>query len=170
MSIRSAQTEPPVTPGVRRLVAVILGAGIVALLAAIPATADAPPQPTFFWPYGKALSGGSNLVPAVQPVIAFVNGIACGSDTTLVATPGEGTPASDVGKTVYAIDVAADGTAVGERAGCGHAGDPVMLYFPQSGMAVQQPSFHQGPQRADLDLVPMGFRLRAPMLASDRSN
>lgn len=159
------------TPGGRRIAAMLLVSFSVALVPLLPVFAQQPPAPTFFWPYGKVQVAGTNLTPAVQPVIAFVNGRACGDDMTLVATAAPGTPAGDVGKTVYTINVLADGSGSGERAGCGHAGDSVLLYFPLTGMAVQQPAFHQGPQRADVDIVQtMSYRLQAPMMAADGTN
>ncbi len=130
------------------LVSFVLGGAFIAS-----AFAQAPTAPDFFWPYGKVLIGGANLDPVVQPVVAFVNGNACGSGETLVATAAEGTPADDVGKTVYVLDVLADGTSVGQRPGCGHPGDAVTLYFPAShSVASQQPTFVPGGQRVDLDL------------------
>ena len=133
------------------------------------AAASSPPVPDYFWPYGKALIDGANTTPAVQPVIAFVNGKVCGTAQTLVATAADGTPADDVGKTVYVIDISADGSGVGQRPGCGHAGDRVVLYFPASRrMGSQQPLFKQGGQRVDLDLgVNLQYQLRATQIAGD---
>ena len=154
-----------------RRIAVALLVCVSGLVSAVPGVrAQTPPAPTFYWPYGTVQVAGANLTPAIQPVLAFVNGRACGSDVTRIATAVEGTPAGDVGKTVYVIDVLADGSATGERAGCGHAGDPVMLYFPQTGIALQQPQFKQGGQRVNLDItIQMGFHARLPAMATDGS-
>ena len=142
---------------------------LVALPARV-AVADSPPTPDFYWPYGKVQIFGGNLSPSVQPVIAFVNGKACGTAMVSVAPPADGTPIGDVGRTVYVIDVLADGTGIGQRPGCGRTGDPVTLYFPKSGIAVQQPLFKQGGQRVDLDIgVQTIYRLQAPFMASDGS-
>lgn len=172
MTTSSALRKSRDAAGGPRFAAVLLVAVSVsiAVLPVLPSLAQAPPAPTFFWPYGKVQVVGANLSPAVQPVIAFVNGKACGNDTTLIAAAAEGTPPGDVGKTVYTIDVLASGPAAGERPGCGNPGDPVTLYFPRTGVAVQQPAFHQGGQRVDLDIVQqMGFRLRTPLMAADGS-
>ena len=134
------------------------------------AFADSPPAPDFYWPYGKVQIFGGNLSPSAQPAIAFVNGKACGTAQVIVAPPAEGTPIGDVGRTVYVIDVLADGTGIGQRPGCGRPGDPVTLYFPKSGIAVQQPPFKQGGQRIDLDIgVRTIYRLQAPLMAADGS-
>jgi hypothetical protein len=138
------------------------------------AGAQSPPAaPTFAYIYGQALINGQNLTPEVQPVIAFVNGQSCGAPaTTLVATEGDDVPEEDVGRTVYVIDVLADGTDNYERPGCGEAGDPVVLYFPASGrISTDQPIFQSGPIRADLDLdVALDNRAGLPSLASDGTN
>jgi hypothetical protein len=68
-----------------------------------------------------------------------------------VATATADTPASDIGKTVYVIDVLADGSGPGQRPGCGRAGDPVLFWFPTLGaLATQQPTFQPGESRLDL--------------------
>lgn len=146
---------------------VLLAAGIVGA-----AHAADPPAPDFFWPYGRALVGGQNISPVSQTVIAFVNGRQCGQATTLVAQPADGTPPGDVNRTVYVVDVLADGAGAGQLPGCGHAGDPVTLYFSGSKrVALQQPIFKQGGERWDLDLGPeLSFQVSAAMLAGDGSN
>ena len=133
------------------------------------AVASSPPAPDYFWPYGKVLIDGANITPEVQPVIAFVNGRVCGTAQPLVATAADGTPADDVGRTVYVIDVAANGGGVGQRPGCGHANDRVVLYFPASHrMGSQQPIFKQGGERVDLELgVNLQYQLRATQIAGD---
>ena len=156
-------------PGSRRLVACFAalaacGVGVVA--------AQNPPQPDFYWPYGVVAVGTANIDPADQPVVAFVNGTACGSARTKTAVAGPGVPASDVGKTVYVVDILADGTAGGQRRGCGHPGDRVILYFPVSGrVAAQRPAFRVGGERVDLDLtVELADHVPLPMTASDGPN
>lgn len=150
--------------GVLVLASVAFGAGT--------ALGQSPPQPDFFWPYGKVQLGGSNIEPPQQTVIGLVNGRACGEATTLVAAAGPGVPPGDVGKTVYVVDVLADGTNSGQRPGCGRPGDPVLLYFAGSHrMASQQTFFSAGSQRFDLELGPeLFFRLTTPVLASDGAN
>jgi hypothetical protein len=145
---------------------------MVILAAASLVRAADPPQPDFFWPYGRVRADGANIVPAEQSVLALVNGKVCGQATTLVAAAGPGVPAEDVGKTVYVIDVLADGSNSGQRSGCGHPGDPVTLYFVGARrVALQQPQFVTGGQRNDVDLGPeLQFRLQGPMLANDGIN
>ena len=165
---------------VRTLRAPLSGRGIstallaLLLLGVMPASlaaADSPPAPDFYWPYGKVQIFGANLSPSVQPVIAFVNGKACGAAEVRVAPQADGTPIGDVGRTVYVINVLADGTAIGQRPGCGRAGDPVMLYFPKTGIALQQPLFKQGGQRVDTDIgIRTIYRLQAPLMAADGAN
>ncbi len=150
----------------------VLASSFLAFAAFGIARAVDPPQPDFFWPYGKVQSGGQNISPPVQRVIAIVNGKACGEATTLVAQAGPGVPAGDVGKTVYVVDVFADGAGSGQRAGCGRPGDVVWLYFPESHQfAAQLANFAQGSLRFDVDLGDeLPFRLQGPMLANDGLN
>ena len=149
------------------LASLLLAAGVVSY-----AGAQDPPRPDFFWPYGTVQLDGANIEPAEQQVIGIVNGVACGESTTFMATAGPGVPPGDVGKTVYVVDVLAGGSGAGQRFGCGHPGDAVTLYFPESRrMALQVPAFVVGGQRVDLALgVELGFRLQGPMLASDGVN
>jgi hypothetical protein len=150
----------------------MLASAILGVCGIAVVTAANPPQPDFFWPYGKVQEDGQNIEPPVQSVIALVNGHACGDATTQVALAGPGVPVGDVGKTVYVVDVLADGAEPGDRAGCGHAGDLVSLYFPQlHRFAFQQATFIAGNSRIDIDLGPeMPFRLVGPLLANDGSN
>lgn len=138
----------------------------------LPGEAADPPQPDFFWPYGQVRLDGANIDPAEQPVIGLVNGRACGQATTRVAQAGPGVPAGDVGKTVFVVDILANGLEVGHRPGCGHPGDAVQLYFPLARrLGVQGALFVAGPQRLDVDLGPeLQFALRGPMVASDGAN
>lgn len=105
-------------------------------------------------------------------MIGIVNGKACGDANTLVAQAGASVPAGDAGKTVYVVDVLADGTNSGQRPGCGHAGDTVSLYFPDAHrFALQQATFAPGSLRLDVDLgAELPFRLQGPMLANDGVN
>ena len=141
----------------------------LALVSLRPAIAQSPPQPDFFWPYGTVSFDGGNIEPAIQPVLAIVNGKVCGQSFTTIATAGPGVPPSDVGRTVYVIDVLANGTAAGQLQGCGTPGAPVTLYFPQAQrVAFEQPPFQQGGHRFDLNLGPaLIFKLQGPMLATD---
>ncbi len=154
-----------------RRTAVALGALAFSCAAAgvTSALAIDPPQPDFFWPHGTVQLAGENVEPEVQPVIALVNGRACGEAETFVAQAGEGVPPGDVGKTVYVVNVLADGTSAGQRPGCGEAGELVSLYFVGSHrLALQQPQFAVGGLRVDLELGPeLSFRMPLPMLAGD---
>ena len=156
-----------IRPAIPVLASLLLGAGVVSY-----AGAQDPPEPDFFWPYGTVQVDGANVEPAEQQVVAIVNGVACGESMTFVAAPGPGVPAGDVGKTVYVVDVHADGVGAGQRVGCGSAGDAVALYFPElRRLALQQPVFVVGGQRVDLALgAELGFRLQGPMVASDGVN
>lgn len=151
---------------------IVVVGGLVAVLGWAGALAqDAPGPPSFAYAYGRVLVNGENLAPEVQPVIAFVNGKSCGGApvSTFVATPGDDVPDEDVGRTVYVIDVLADGTNTYERPGCGRSGDPIMLYFPTIGRSsTQQPLFQPGPLRTDLELdVALQFRATLPQLSGD---
>jgi len=141
----------------------------VALAVLSSASADSPPIPDFYWPYGKVLVNGSNLIPFQQAVVGIVNGRACGVDKTLVASASPNTPADDVGRTVYVVNVLADGSASGQRTGCGHPGDAVTLYFPESHrIGLSQGTFQPGGQRVDLNLGPeLTFRVPLPLASSD---
>ena len=133
------------------------------------ALADGPPTPNFFRPYGTVQSEGSNIAPEAQPVVAFVRDTNCGSSLTFVALPADGTPQDDVGKTVYALDVLADGTNGGERAGCGRPGDAVTLYFPLlHAFASPQPSFVAGTLRVDAEIgAALPSQVRLGVIGSD---
>ncbi len=133
------------------------------------ASAVDPPQPDFFWPYGRVSLDGQNAEPSEQTVIGLIRGRACGEATTKVAEAGAGVPLADVGATVYVVDILAAGDQTGQRTGCGEAGDPVMLYFVGSRrIAVQQPLFAAGSQRVDVDLGPeLAFQLVGAMVAGD---
>lgn len=171
-------TNPNMTRTTRRMsefvtsrvrVAAIGGTLLLVTAVAGPVSAQAPGPPDFYWPYGIVQADGANLSPAVQPVQAFVNGVLCGEGVTLVATAGENVPANDVGKTVYKIDILADGTRVDQRPGCGTAGDEVTFYFPaMRRFATQNPPFQQGGERLDLTLAgPLQYRAIAPATARD---
>ncbi|MCC6381616.1 MAG: hypothetical protein IT304_03860 [Dehalococcoidia bacterium] len=148
----------------RRLLAGTVAAVALSAAAAPLVHAD-PPAHDFFWPYGRVSDGGANVSPEVQPILALVNGVVCGADETKVAPAGD----PDAGKTVYVVDILADGSSPGQRPGCGHAGDLVTFYFPASGrLALQHPSFTAGPARVDLDLGPsLSERRFVPLSASD---
>lgn len=147
----------------------LLASSFLALVGIVAVHADNPPAPDFYWPYGIARVNGANLDPASQPVIAFVRGRACGETTSKVATAGANVPASDVGKTVYVVDIAANGSLAGQRPGCGQAGDPVLFYLPSlHRFALQQPQFHQGNERVDLDFDNrLPYQLRAMQVGKD---
>lgn len=163
-------------PGMRTLLATFGAGGIVAALGWTAfAQAQSPPgPPTFAYLYGRVTLNGANVSPEMQPVVAFVNGNSCGGAPaqTFVATDGDDVPDQDIGATVYVVDVLAGGAATYEREGCGHAGDPVILYFPAVGrMAAAQPLFQAGPIRADIELdIALQFRASLPQVATDPGN
>jgi len=131
--------------------------------------AAAPPFPDFFAAYGHALVSGANVEPERQTVIAFVRGKSCGTGATLLAAAGEGVPLPDIGRTVYAVSVFANGLGAGQREGCGFLGDQVTLYFPESHRTTTLPlAFAPGGRRVDLDLdIDLRFRIGLPQLAGD---
>ena len=155
-----------------RVPAFLLAAGIFAAALSSLANAADPPKPDFFWPYGIVQAAGGNLTPAEQPVLALIDGAVCGSATTRVAPAEADTPTADVGKTVYVVDVLADGSGPGQRPGCGRVGLPVTLYFPGSArIASHHPTFQAGSLRVDLDLAQtLSFRRSTPEVASDGTN
>jgi hypothetical protein len=144
----------------------------LAISASRVAVAADPPQPDFFWPYGRVSVDGAPAQPTEQTVIGLVRGMACGDAVTKVVQAGDGVPPEDVGATVYVVDVLAAGEDPGQRPGCGEPGDAVTLYFVGSRrIAVQQPSFVVGSQRVDVDLGPeLSFQLVGAMVASDGTN
>ena len=154
----------------RRLSGMLLASLLLALSAVTLTRADNPPAPDFYWPYGLARANGASVDPATQTLIEFVRGNSCGDTQTKVALAGPNVPTSDIGNTVYVVDIAANGSLPGERPGCGQTGDPVLFYLP--GMhrtALQQPLFHQGNERVDLDFDnQLPYQRRAPQVASDR--
>ncbi len=171
-------TDPHMTRTTRRMsdfvtsrvtLAALGGTLLLATTVAGPASAQAPGPPDFYWPYGIVQADGANVSPAIQPVQAFVNGVLCGQGETLIATAGENVPDTDVGKTVYKIDILADGTRVDQRPGCGTEGDEVTFYFPaMRRFATQNPTFHQGGERQDLALAgPLQYRAITPLTARD---
>ncbi|MFN0145531.1 MAG: hypothetical protein ACKVT1_03395 [Dehalococcoidia bacterium] len=109
--------------------------------------------------------GTANIDPPEQPIIALVNGVACGLARTKVAAAGPEVPAADVGKTVYVVDILADAA----RRGCGRPGDAVTFYLPaERRIAAQRPLFRIGGERIDLDLtVELTNQVPFPMTASD---
>lgn len=155
-----------------RLLAGVLASFCLGLAGFSAVRAIDPPQPDFFWPYGRVQLDGANIAPAAQRVIGIVNGRACGEAETFLVDEGPGVPPADAGKTVYVVDVLADGPNAGQRPGCGHPGDTVTLYFPDAHrFAVQQAAFVPGSARLDVDLGPeLSHRLPGPMLASDGVN
>lgn len=166
--VNSTHSEQPASPfRVAQGLLVLLSAVFAAALG--DAVAQGPPQPDFYWPYGTVSIEGENIEPAVQPVLAIVNGRVCGSGATTIANAGPDVPPTDVGRTVYVLDVLADGTNAGQAPGCGTPGDLVTLYFPESQrVAFERPLFRQGPERVDLNLGPiLTSRLQTPMLAAD---
>lgn len=157
----------------------LLAVAAAVALAAIPSRAQPPAFPRFTTVYGSALADGENLDPREQPLVAFVNGRACGWSATRLAPADEG--ASDSansedmsdpapGRTVYAVDARSDGDGLYQIPGCGAAGDAVLFYLPEGGrMAVERARFGgDGAVRADLSFdVRLSWRLRAPQLAND---
>jgi hypothetical protein len=152
------------------VVCLAAAATIAAATIATLVAAEAPPVPDFYWPYGTVQVEGTNISPTVQPIIAFVNGRSCGqSASTSFVEDNSDSPPVDAGKTVYVVNVLADGTGPGQRVGCGTAGAPVTFYFPVVGrIASQQPLFKAGGERVNLTLdVSLSNRMLAPFAAAD---
>ena len=165
-----------------RLPALALLAVVVAAVAvaAMPSRAQPPAFPLFTTVYGSALADGENLDPREQPLVAFVNGRACGWSATRHAPDdaGESDPTPDdegesepgPGRTVYAVDARSDGDGLYQLPGCGAAGDAVLFYLPVGGRMAEERARFGGDEavRADLSFdVRLSWRLRAPQLAND---
>lgn len=159
------------------LLAVVAAAVAVA---ALPSRAQPPAFPLFTTVYGSALADGENLDPREQPLVAFVNGRACGWSATRHAPDdaGESDPMPDdegesdpgPGRTVYAVDARSDGDGLYQIPGCGAAGDAVLFYLPVGGRMAEERARFGGDEavRADLSFdVRLSWRLRAPQLAND---
>ena len=158
------------------LFALLAVIAVAAAVAAFPSRAQPPAFPEFTTVYGRALIDGENLQPADQPLVAFVNGRACGwTSIGLAPAPdddededAEADP--DAGRTVYAVDARSGGDGLYQLPGCGRAGDAIRFYLPLSGrMAEEEARFGgKGAVRADLSFdVELPWRLRAPQLASE---
>lgn len=131
-----------------------------------------PGPPDDNYVYGQVLASGENISPAEQTIIAFVNGIACGWVQTKVATDHPDNPPADVGKTVYAVAVRADGSYSPQKPGCGKAGDLIRFYLPEAHrFATQTAVFTAGDptstnKRADLSMdIDLGQTLTIPLIA-----
>ena len=133
---------------------------------------DPPPAPPDFTTvFGPVQLDGQNISPAVQPIVAFVNGNSCGDseEQTQVASD-DPANAPDIGKTVYAISVFADGSGFGQSPGCGTSGDSIHFYLPAlHRMANETATFDGvGFTRQELTLGPeLQFRATVPVLAAD---
>lgn len=154
------------------LLAVVAAAAVA--LAALPSRAQPPAFPLFTTVYGSALADGENLDPREQPLVAFVNGRACGWSATRHALDDEGAPDDESepgpGRTVYAVDARSDGDGLYQIPGCGAAGDAVLFYLPVGGRMAGERARFGGDEavRADLSFdVRLSWRLRAPQLAND---
>lgn len=144
---------------------------LIALFASHSSQAQNPPPiPDFTTAFGQVQLDGANVSPSAQTVIAFLNGHACGWGSTQVATDHPDNPPGDVGKTVYDVDVRADGSGIFQIPGCGTQNAAISFYFPESGrMAAEQTTFAgAGFVRVDLSLdTALSHRLRAQLTASD---
>ena len=153
-----------------RAVGIVLTAlALVATSRARPSNAANPPLTEFLSVYGHALVAGVNISPEQQRVIAMVRGRACGEGHTLVPQAGEGIPPTDVGRTVFTVNVLPSGPGAGQRPGCAFVGDQVTLYFPESHRSTTLPlAYSPGGRRVDLDLdIDMQYRLVLPQVAKD---
>lgn len=162
------------------VLALLAVAAAAVVVAAIPSRAQPPAFPLFTTVYGSALADGENLDPREQPLVAFVNGRACGWSATRHAPDDAGAsdPARDdegesepgPGRTVYAVDARSDGDGLYQIPGCGAAGDAVLFYLPVGGRMAEERARFGGDEavRADLSFdVRLSWRLRAPQLAND---
>lgn len=159
------------------LFALLAVIAVAAAVAAFPSRAQPPAFPEFTTVYGRALIDGENLQPPAQPLVAFVNGRACGWTSVALAPDaddaGDGDdaePDPDAGRTVYAVDARSGGDGLYQLPGCGQAGDAIRFYLPLSGrMAEEEARFGgEGAVRADLSFdVDLPWKLRAPQLANE---
>lgn len=154
----------------RRSVAALSLSLLASLLAALAAAQGPPPgPPDFYWPYGRVSIAGENVSPTAQPVVAIVNGNACGSDTTRIAAEGPDVPPGDVGRTVYVVNILPDGAGAGQAPGCGRPGEWPRLWFPAASyLSEPMPAFRIGGLRVDIDLVTrLGERRTLPLLTGE---
>ncbi len=135
--------------------------------------AEPPGPPDFTVVFGPVQLDGQNISPNEQVVIAIVNGLSCGNAVTQVASD-DPTNAPDIGKTVYALNVFADGAGLSQAPGCGSNGDIISFYFPeQRRLAVETATFTGigSPSRKGLTLGPeLTFRQSVPLVSSDGVN
>lgn len=154
------------------LIALAAVAGIFAFRGVVSGVEPPPTAPDFTTVFGPVQLDGQNLIPNEQVVIAIVNGLSCGNDVTQVASD-DPTNAPDIGKTVYAINVLADGSGFSQAPGCGTNGDAVSFLFPElHRIAVETSTFTGvGFTRQELTLGPeLTFRQSIPLVTSDGVN
>ena len=119
--------HPPVR--ILLLIALVAIAGVATFRGVVSGQVPPPPPPDFTTIFGPVQLDGQNIVPNDHLIIAMVNGRGCGYDTTKVAAD-DPSNAPDIGKTVFAINVLADGTGSSQALGCGVPGDRIYFYFP----------------------------------------
>ena len=131
---------------------------------------DPPPSPPDFTTvFGPVQVDGQNIVPSEQMVMAFVNGRSCGTDSTKVASD-DPSNEPDIGKTVYAVSVLADGSGFSQALGCGTNGDTVSFYFPDLHRLANESTMFSGVgfKREELTLgSEMSFRLPTTLVTAD---
>lgn len=164
------------TTPARRAAAALVAVAAAGLLIWQPADAQdpLPGPPDDNYVYGQVLVEGANVSPPEQTLIAFVNGIACGWDTTGIAESHPDNPPADVGKTVYAVAVRGDGAGPAQKPGCGKNGDTIRFYLPElRRLATQTATFTTGTpattnKRVDLSMAQLLSHVATiPLIAGD---
>jgi len=166
-------TSPVRTPALALLLFVFAAvAGLFASSSVAFSVIPPPSAPDFTTVFGPVQLDSQNILPNEQPVIAFVNGRSCGTDTTQVAAD---VPSNepDIGKTVYAVDVLADGTGFSQLPECGADGDTITFYFPALHRVANETSTFTGVgfKREELTLdSELIFRFPVPLVTADGIN
>lgn len=162
-------------PRYARVAGAFAGAIVAAgLIAGVTLGQGIPGPPNFALFYGTVQDNDENIVPAEQTMLAIVNGQVCGSARTSVAEDVPENSPEFIGKTVFTINVMADGDGAFQRPGCGNDGDSVRFYFPEVGRFAEQTGtfapVEGGPLEANLTLGPeLSARLSVPLIARDTS-
>jgi hypothetical protein len=154
------------------LIAFAAFAAVVAFRGIASGIEPPPSAPDFTTVFGPVQMDGQNLSPNEQVVIAMVNGLSCGNDVTKVASD-DPSNAPDIGKTVYAISVLADGAGFSQAPGCGTNGDAISFYFPELRRFALETSTFTGVgfKRQELTLGPeLTQRQAIPLVTSDGIN
>jgi hypothetical protein len=130
-----------------------------------------PTPPDFSTVFGPVQLDGQNLQTSEQTLIAMVNGQACGHTATQVASD-DPSNEPDIGKTVFAVNVMANGSGFSQVPGCGTNGDIIHFYLPEEHRLATETSVFSGVgfQRQELTLdAELVNRLPVPLVTADKN-